>query len=73
MCIISPPVYGIPEARLTGSAPGALPPYWAERLGKTHLSAGRVSERGGELCEIAEPQVITKGSAVLTLQGALQV
>ena len=68
------PGCGIPEDRVTGSAHGALTPYWAECLGKTHLCARRVSERGGELwCEIAEPRVIIKGSAVLTLQGSLQV
>ena len=52
----------------------ALTPYWAERLGKTHLCARQVSECGGEFWyEIAEPRVITKGSAMLTWQGSLQV
>jgi len=68
------PSYGIPEDPVTGSAHCALTPYWAERLGKTHLYARQLSERGGELwCEMAGDRVILKGSAVLTLQGTLQI
>jgi PhzF family phenazine biosynthesis protein len=68
------PSYGVPEDPVTGSAHSALTPYWAERLGKTHLHARQVSERGGELwCEMAGERVIIKGNAVLTLQGSLQI
>jgi predicted PhzF superfamily epimerase YddE/YHI9 len=68
------PSYGIPEDPVTGSAHCALTPYWAERLGQTHLRARQVSERGGELwCEMAGPRVILKGRAVLRLQGSLLV
>jgi PhzF family phenazine biosynthesis protein len=68
------PSYGIPEDPVTGSAHCALTPYWAERLGMTHLYARQVSERGGELwCEMAGARVILKGNAVFTLQGALQI
>jgi predicted PhzF superfamily epimerase YddE/YHI9 len=68
------PSYGIPEDPVTGSAHCALTPYWAERLGQTHLRARQVSERGGELwCEMAGSRVIIKGRAVLTLQGSLLV
>ena len=68
------PSYGVPEDPVTGSAHSALTPYWAERLGKTHLHARQVSERGGELwCEMAGERVILKGNAVLTLQGSLQI
>jgi PhzF family phenazine biosynthesis protein len=68
------PSYGIPEDPVTGSAHCALTPYWAQRLGKTHLYARQVSERGGELwCEMAASRVIIKGKAVLTLQGSLQI
>ncbi len=68
------PSYGIPEDPVTGSAHCALTPYWAERVGKTRLYARQVSERGGELwCDVAGSRVIIKGSAVLTLQGSLQI
>jgi PhzF family phenazine biosynthesis protein len=68
------PSYGIPEDPVTGSAHCSLTPYWAERLGKMRLYARQVSERGGELwCEMAENRVIIKGTAVLTLQGSLQI
>ncbi|MGD1076768.1 MAG: PhzF family phenazine biosynthesis protein [Candidatus Sulfotelmatobacter sp.] len=68
------PSYGVPEDPVTGSAHCALTPYWAEHLVKTHLYARQVSEREGELwCEMAADRVILKGSAVLTLQGSLQI
>jgi PhzF family phenazine biosynthesis protein len=68
------PSYGIPEDPVTGSAHCALTPYWAERLGKMQLHARQVSDRGGDLsCEMAGNRVIIKGSAVLTLQGTLQI
>jgi PhzF family phenazine biosynthesis protein len=68
------PSYGVPEDPVTGSAHSALTPYWAERLGKTHLHARQISERGGELwCEMAQERVILMGNAVLTLQGSLQI
>lgn len=68
------PSYGIPEDPVTGSAHCALTPYWTERLGKTHLYARQLSERGGELwCALAGERVAIKGNAVLTLQGTLQV
>jgi PhzF family phenazine biosynthesis protein len=68
------PGYGIPEDPVTGSAHCILAPYWAERLGKTHLYARQISERGGELwCEVAGSRVMIQGNAVLTLQGTLQI
>lgn len=68
------PSYGIPEDPVTGSAHCVLTPYWAKRLGKTQLYAQQISERGGELwCEMAGDRVLIKGSAVLTLQGWLQI
>jgi PhzF family phenazine biosynthesis protein len=66
------PSYGVPEDPVTGSAHCTLTPYWSVRLGKTHLHARQVSERGGELwCEMHEQRVALKGNAVLTLQGEL--
>ncbi len=68
------PSYGIPEDPVTGSTHCSLAPYWAKRLGKTHLHARQVSARGGELwCEVTGDRIILKGSAVLTLQGSLLI
>jgi len=68
------PSYGVPEDPVTGSSHCALAPYWANRLGKTHLHARQVSQRGGELwCEVAGERVILKGNAVLTMQGELLI
>ncbi|WP_080055739.1 PhzF family phenazine biosynthesis protein [Spirosoma aerolatum] len=41
------PQAGIDEDPVTGSAYTTLMPYWAERLGKTELSARQLSKRGG--------------------------
>jgi len=68
------PSYGVPEDPVTGSAHCTLTPYWSTRLGKTHLHARQVSERGGELwCEMRGERVVLKGNAVLTLRGELLI
>ena len=68
------PSYGVPEDPVTGSAHCTLTPYWSARLGKTHLHARQVSERGGELwCEMRGERVVLKGNAVLTLRGELLI
>lgn len=68
------PSYGIPEDPVTGSAHSVLAPYWAKRLGKSALRARQLSERGGEAwCELAGEKVIVRGTAVLTMQGALTI
>ena len=68
------PAQGIPEDPVTGSAHCTLIPYWAERLGKTVLSARQVSARGGNLaCELAGDRVKIGGTAVLYLEGAIHV
>jgi len=43
------PGHGIEEDPVTGSSHCSLTPYWAERLGKTSLSARQLSARGGAL------------------------
>lgn len=43
------PAVGVNEDPVTGSAHSVLTPYWAEKLGKTELSAYQASERGGLL------------------------
>lgn len=68
------PARGVPEDPVTGSAHCELTPFWAERLGKTRLSARQVSARGGELvCEDRGTRVAIAGRAVLYLEGTISV
>ncbi len=68
------PAQGVPEDPVTGSAHCTLVPYWAERLGKTELTARQVSRRGGALrCTLAGERVRLAGHAVLYLEGAIAV
>lgn len=68
------PQSGVPEDPVTGSAHCALAPYWAARLGRTHLHARQVSARGGELwCELRGDRVGIAGRAVTYLRGKLNV
>jgi len=66
------PGHGIPEDPVTGSTHCTLTPYWAERLGKTELSARQLSARGGQLklC-LAGDRVLISGTAVLYLEGTV--
>jgi predicted PhzF superfamily epimerase YddE/YHI9 len=58
------PGAGIPEDPVTGSIHATLVPYWAEKLGKTHLSAFQCSQRGGHLlCDLAADRVLILGRA----------
>jgi predicted PhzF superfamily epimerase YddE/YHI9 len=67
------PAKGVPEDPVTGSLHCTLVPYWAERLGKTRLSARQVSARGGELsCTLSGSRVELGGHAVLVLEGKLR-
>jgi len=64
------PAAGIPEDPVTGSAHCTLIPYWAQRLGKTVLSARQISQRGGDLaCELKGDRVAIGGRAVKVLEG----
>lgn len=68
------PQAGILEDPVTGSAHCTLAPYWADRLGKTELSARQVSERGGELaCKLVDDRVHIAGRAVLYSKGFLNI
>ena len=68
------PGYGVPEDPVTGSAHCSLTPYWSKQLGKSHLHARQLSERGGELwCDLAGERVILKGDAVVTMRGTLTI
>jgi predicted PhzF superfamily epimerase YddE/YHI9 len=66
------PKVGVPEDPVTGSAYTALAPYWAERLGKTMLSARQVSQRGGEIhCGVARDRVTITGAAATFMVGEI--
>lgn len=65
---------GVSEDPVTGSAHCTLIPYWAERLGRSHLRALQVSQRGGELfCENRGERVGISGRAVTYSSGFLHV
>ncbi|MCJ7420830.1 PhzF family phenazine biosynthesis protein [Sphingomicrobium astaxanthinifaciens] len=62
--------YGIDEDPVTGSAHAGLAPYWAERLGKTSLSAHQASARGGALaCTLDGERLRLGGRALTVIEG----
>jgi PhzF family phenazine biosynthesis protein len=64
------PQSGIDEDPATGSAHAVLAGFWAERLGKTSLSALQLSARKGWLdCEYRQERTLISGFAVTYLQG----
>jgi PhzF family phenazine biosynthesis protein len=66
------PHAGIPEDPVTGSIHATLVPYWAEKLGKTRLSAFQRSKRGGHLiCELAGDRVRITGSAITFMKAEI--
>jgi PhzF family phenazine biosynthesis protein len=66
------PAVGIPEDPVTGSAHCTLIPYWAEKLGKTRMTAKQVSCRGGDLiCESKGDRVVIGGQARLFMEGRI--
>jgi predicted PhzF superfamily epimerase YddE/YHI9 len=68
------PAHGVPEDPVTGSSHCTLTPYWAKRLGKTHLKARQLSRRGGTLeCALHGDRVSIAGRAVLYLEGQITV
>lgn len=67
------PQSGIDEDPVTGSAHTTLIPYWAEKLGKTELTARQLSSRGGYLrCKLHGDRVDISGQVQLYLVGELQ-
>ena len=67
------PKYGIPEDPVTGSAHCVLTPFWADRLGKTTLTARQVSRRGGNIgCTLKGERVALSGSAVTVMESELR-
>ena len=68
------PEKGIPEDPVTGSAHCAMTPYWAERLGKTSLTARQLSARGGQLrCGLNGDRVTLYGQCAPYLEGVLKI
>lgn len=68
------PRCGVPEDPVTGSAHGALTPYWAGRLGRKALVAHQVSKRGGELhCVLQDDRVRIAGRCALYLTGSISI
>ena len=64
------PGVGIDEDPVTGSIHSALVPYWAKRLGRTHLLARQRSARGGKLrCELSNNRVAIAGQAAFFMAG----
>lgn len=68
------PRCGIDEDPVTGSAHCTLAPYWAERLGKSRLTAQQISKRTGRLvCRVAGDRVFISGRTQLYLEGHIDV
>lgn len=68
------PGAGIPEDPVTGSIHATLVPYWANKLGKTRLSAFQASARGGHLlCELAGDRVLITGKAITFMQAEIHL
>ncbi|HUB60653.1 MAG TPA: PhzF family phenazine biosynthesis isomerase [Puia sp.] len=66
------PQSGIDEDPVTGSAHTTLTPYWADRLGKTQLTAIQLSARRGWLeCELLGDRVLITGQAKAFLTGEI--
>ncbi|MFG0327523.1 MAG: PhzF family phenazine biosynthesis protein [Phycisphaerales bacterium JB037] len=68
------PAAGVPEDPVTGSAHCVMAPYWAERLGKSELTAHQVSQRGGEVhCKVEADRVHLTGACVTYLEGTIRI
>lgn len=65
---------GIDEDPVTGSAHAVLVPYWAERLGRSHLTAFQASRRGGWIdCRLEGDRVILVGGCVTVIDGVMRL
>lgn len=61
---------GVDEDPVTGSAHCLLTPFWAQRLGKTKLSAVQASARGGHIgCRLEGDRVILTGACRTVIEG----
>ncbi|MCH8617326.1 PhzF family phenazine biosynthesis protein [Sphingomonas sp. SM33] len=68
------PYAGIDEDPVTGSAHGALVPYWAERLGRASFTALQASARRGILhCRLEADRVSLGGNCFTVVVGTFQL
>jgi predicted PhzF superfamily epimerase YddE/YHI9 len=68
------PAFGINEDYVTGSAHSVLGPLWAERLGRSRMTAVQASSRGGELAVVVgDDGVRLGGQAITTSRGKLLI
>lgn len=68
------PAVGVNEDPVTGSAHTTLIPFWANKLGKTELTALQLSARGGQVwCTLSGDRVFIAGQAVTYLRGAIEI
>ncbi len=68
------PQASIFEDPVTGSAHCSLAPFWAQRLGKTELTAMQLSQRCGKLiCSVFNNRVRLKGTAVTYMHGSISI
>lgn len=68
------PQSGIDEDPVTGSAHTTMIPYWAEKLGKSHLVAVQLSSRKGLLrCRYSGNRVEIAGQAVTYMKGEMEI
>jgi predicted PhzF superfamily epimerase YddE/YHI9 len=68
------PYAGIDEDPVTGSAHGALVPFWAERLGRESFTALQASRRTGLLrCRLAGDRVLLGGRCSTVIVGTFQL
>ena len=68
------PGVGVDEDPATGSAHTLMTPYWANRFGKSSMTAKQISARVGELeVELAGNHVKISGQAVTYLRGIIEI
>ncbi|MEZ5029889.1 MAG: PhzF family phenazine biosynthesis protein [Saprospiraceae bacterium] len=68
------PQSGIDEDPATGSAHTTLTRFWADRTGKSNLSAFQASERGASIiCTLDQERVILQGRCYTYLQGQITI
>ena len=66
------PAKGIDEDPVTGSVHAAIGPYWAQRLGKSKLTAYQASARGGVLyLEVGQARITIAGQAMTYAKGQI--
>lgn len=68
------PSAGVDEDPVTGSAHSQLIPFWANKLGKTKMTARQLSQRGGELrTEFLGERVLMGGNCVFYMKGKFEL